>query len=134
MRCIGKIHGIIWQDRIPNKDVLAKAGMSSLFALLTQGHLHWLGHVRRMKNGRIAKDILYRELATVTKPTTMPIVRFKDVCKRDIKTDSINPANWETQATDRSSWRTAIRTCIHTSERGDGSREGGGRKGNVRSR
>ena len=45
------------------------------------------------------------------------IFGLKDVCQRDMKTGSINPANWETQATDRSSWRTAIGTCIRTNER-----------------
>ena len=39
------------------------------------------------------------------------------VCKRDMKTGSINPANWETQVADRSSWRTATRTGIRVSER-----------------
>ena len=39
------------------------------------------------------------------------------ICQRDMKTHSINPANWETQVADRSSWRTAIRTCIRTIER-----------------
>ena len=96
-----------------NKDVLANAGVPSLFALLSQRRLRWLGHVRR----RIPKDTLYGDLATGTRPTGRPVLRFKDVCKRDMKTGSINPANWETQVADRSSWRTAIGRCIHTSER-----------------
>ena len=84
MRCLRKIQSITWQDRIPNKDVLAKAGMPSLFALLSQ---------RRMKDGRIFKGTLYRELSTSTRPTGRLILRFRDVCKCDMKTGSINPAN-----------------------------------------
>ena len=117
MRCLRIFQRITWQDFIPNKDFLAKAGMPNLFALLSQRRLCWYGHVRRMKDGRIPKDTLYGELATGTRPTGMPILRFKDVCKRDMKTGSINPANWETQVADRSSWRTAIRTRISTNER-----------------
>ena len=111
MRCLRKIQGITWQERTPNKNVLAKAGMQSLFALLSKRRLSWLGHVRRMVDGRIPKDTLYVELASGTRPTGRPILRFKDVCKRDIKKGSINPANSEMQAADR------IRTCIRTSAR-----------------
>ena len=67
--CLRKIQSTTWQDRIPNKDVLAKAGMPSLFPLLSKRRLRWLGHVRRMKDARIPKDTLYGDLATGTSPT-----------------------------------------------------------------
>ena len=108
MRCLRRIQGITWQDRILNKDVLAKARMPSLFALLPQRRFSWLGHVRRITDGRIPKDTLYVSLPPAHR---RPILWFKDVRKRDMKTGSINPANSETQAADR------IRTCIRTSER-----------------
>ena len=79
MRCLRKIQGIAWQDRIPDKDVLARAGMPSMFALLSQRRLRWLGHVRRMKNGIIPKDTLYGELATGTRPTRRHVLRFRGV-------------------------------------------------------
>ena len=59
IRCLRKIQGIDWQDRITNKDVLAKEGIQSLFALLSQRRLRWFHHVRRNKDGRIPKDTLY---------------------------------------------------------------------------
>ena len=55
-------------DRIPNNDVLAKAGMPSLFALLFQRRLCWLGHVRRVKDERIPKDTLYGSLPPAPDP------------------------------------------------------------------
>ena len=58
MRCLRRILGISWQDKIPNTEVLAKAGLPSMFTLLRQRRLCWLGHVRRMEDGRIPKDIL----------------------------------------------------------------------------
>ena len=45
----------------------------------------WIGHVRRMKDGRIPKDILYGELAVGKRPRGRPQLRNKDVCKRDMK-------------------------------------------------
>ena len=44
-----------------------------------------LGHVCRMEDGRIPKDILYGELATGQRNTGRPHLRFKDVCKRDMR-------------------------------------------------
>ena len=41
-----------------------------------------------------------------------PVLRYKDVCKRDMKTGNINLANWEATAADRSSWRLAVKAGI----------------------
>ena len=87
-----------------------------MFAILSQKCLRWLGHVRRMQDGRIPKDILYGKLATGSRLAGRPVLRYKDVCKRDMKTGNINPADWEATAADRSSWRLAIKAGIQTSE------------------
>ncbi|XP_037774604.1 uncharacterized protein LOC119571296, partial [Penaeus monodon] len=106
-----RILGITWQDRVPNKNVLDQEGIPSMFVLLTQRRLRWLGHVRRMDDGRIPKDILFGELATGSRPTGRPLLRFKDVCKRDMRAGDIDPAGWESVAEDRSSWRSAVKAC-----------------------
>ena len=49
-RCLRRILGITWQDYVSNKDVVAQAGLPSMFALLNQRRLGWLGHVSRMKD------------------------------------------------------------------------------------
>jgi len=55
LRCLSRMLGITWQDHVTNIDVLAKAGMPSMYAILTQRRLHWLGHVIRTDDGRIPK-------------------------------------------------------------------------------
>ena len=92
LRCLRRILGISWQDHVPNKQILEQAGIQSVFAILSQKRLRWLGHVRRMQDGRIPKDILCGELATGSRPAERPVLRCKDVCKRDMKTGNINPA------------------------------------------
>ena len=69
-----------------------------MFSLLSQRCLRWLGHVRRMEDGRIPKDLLYVQLASETRRTGHPTLRFKDVCKRDMKECNIDPDTWETAA------------------------------------
>ena len=104
MRCLRRLLGITWQDCIANASVLSRAGMPSMFAILTQRRLRWLGHVCRMEDGRIPKDILYSELATGTRPTGRPALRFKDACKRDLKTCGISTADLEQATSDRTQW------------------------------
>ena len=85
LRCLRRILCISWQDHISNTEVLAKAGPLSIYVLLTKRRLRWLGHVTRMHDGRLPKDILYGELATGSRPTGRPTLRYKDVLKRDLK-------------------------------------------------
>ena len=113
MRCLRRILGITWQDHVTNKAVLEKAGILSMFALLSQRRLRWLGHVSRMDDGRIPKDLLYGQLEIGSRPVGRPALRFKDVCKRDMKNRDINPSNWENMAADRNSWKDAVKTGAH---------------------
>ena len=62
-------HMITWQDKGTNKLVLEKAGIPSLYSLLKQRNMRWLGHVTWMKDGRIPMNLLYGELATGKRPT-----------------------------------------------------------------
>ena len=58
-----------------------------------------------MEDGRILKDIFYGELASGKRPKGRPQLRYKDVCKRDMKALDIDPKSWEVTASDRSRWR-----------------------------
>ena len=63
------------------------------------------------------EDLLFGELAFGTRPTGRPALRYKDVCKRDLKAGSFNPLKLETAASDRVGWRTTIRRVAKASEK-----------------
>ena len=109
MRCLRRLLGITWQDRVRNEDILERAGVRSMNCILKQKRLRWLGHICRMKDGRIPKDLLFGELATGTRPLGRPNLRFKDICKRDLKDCGIEPADLQTASSNRSNWRTTCR-------------------------
>ena len=69
-----------------------------------------------MDNGRIPKDVLFGELANGTRPRGRPVLRYKDVCKRDLKLTGIDPDTWESLADDRSGWRHAVREGVRRGE------------------
>ena len=116
MRCLRRILGISWEEKVPNTEVLSRANLPTMFTLLRQRRLRWLGHVHRMDDGRIPKDILYGELAAGKRNTGRPQLRFRDVCKRDMKALQMDPDHWEALAADRPRWRSSLMKHLKTGE------------------
>ena len=87
-----------------------------MYTLLRQRRLRWLGHVRRMEDGCIPKDILYGELALGRRTTGRPHLRYKDVCIRDMKAVDIDTMSLEGLAADRMEWRSALKQHLETDE------------------
>ncbi|XP_048583704.1 uncharacterized protein LOC125563054 [Nematostella vectensis] len=116
MRCLRRILGIHWSDKVTNNEVLERSGLPTLFTLLRQRRLRWLGHVCRMENGRIPKDLLYGELAHGSRPVGRPKLRFKDSCKRDMLAIGLDVDNWEKLAEDRSRWRSECAAALNSGE------------------
>ena len=54
-----------------------------------------------MGKGSFPKDFLYDELEGTGK-TGCPLLRFKDVCKRDMKSAAIDIESWKLMVKDRS--------------------------------
>ena len=107
-RCLRRILRITWQHKIPNEVVLKRTGLTTMYTTLSQYKLRCLGHVRRMEDGWIPKDLLYGELADGKRNIGRPALRFKDACKRDMKTLNIDTTTWEEIADDRSKWRSLL--------------------------
>ena len=116
MRCLKRILSITWQDRIPYSDILDRARIRSMYSLLSQRRLRWLGHVRRMEDGRLPKNILYGQLTSGARPVGRPSLRFKDACNRDMKACDISPKDWEAVAEDRTTWRQATHRGIERAD------------------
>ena len=114
MRCLRRILDIKWLDKVTNNEVFARTGLSSLYTLLQQRRLRWLGHVSRMPDGRIPKDLLYGELASGSRVQGRPHLRFKDACKRDMKALEPDPTTgcWWPQ-TETSGGRSCIQQEAH---------------------
>jgi len=70
-----------------------------------------------LDGGRIPKDILYGELATGSKPAGRPVLRYKDISKRDMRAGNIDPAAWEAVAEDCSDWRRTVKARVQRSEK-----------------
>ena len=69
-----------------------------------------------MGKGRIPNDLLYGELEKGTHTTGCPLLRFKDICKRDMKCAAIDIESWELMVKDRSTWQHLIKEGIKHAE------------------
>jgi len=116
LRCLRRILGVTWQDKVTNNTILQRAGIPSMYCLLKQRRMRWLGHLVRMEDGRIPKDLLYGELTYGKRPTGRPKLRYKDICKRDLKALNIDINSWEALAHNRQAWRSAVKEGLKLHE------------------
>ena len=70
-----------------------------------------------MNTERIPKFLLYGELVVGKRNRGRPKLRFKDVCKRDLKRFNIGTDDWELLANDRAKWRSTIHKRLQEREK-----------------
>ena len=108
INCLKKLLHITWRDHIPDTEVLERTKMSSVQTILRKNQLRWAGHVARMDNNRLPKQLLYCELADGERNHGRQKKRFKDTLKAGMKDFGIDPDSWEDKAANRSSWRSSV--------------------------
>ncbi|KAI8515959.1 hypothetical protein Bbelb_067720 [Branchiostoma belcheri] len=108
MRSLRTIMNIRWQDKITNQEVLDRAQSSSIEALLLKAQLRWSGHVSRMDDSRIPRQLLYGELKLGSRRRGRPKLRYKDVLKNNLQWCGIKPSEFEAAAADRPAWRALV--------------------------
>ena len=86
--CFRKLLKIKWQDRIPDTEVLKRAGMQSVHTLLKLAWLRWTGHVTRMPEEHLPKKILYGELEMGKLSHGGQKKQYKDTLKAPSKTST----------------------------------------------
>ena len=106
--CIRRILCIKWTSFTPDTDVLSKANIPSISALLLRSRLRWAGHLARLGDERLPKQMFYGELTEGKRARHKPKLRFKDCLKTSLKQANIGIDNWEDSAEDRASWRKLI--------------------------
>ena len=116
MRCLRRILGVTWKHRIPNTEILQKTASASISNILHRSHLRWLGHVIRMNDSRLPKQLLYGELSRGTRSVGRPVKRYKDTTQQVLRACSINPKDLEMTASDRNVWRSTCAKGLKTHE------------------
>ena len=108
LNCLRKLLHIKWQEHIPDTEVLERTKLPSVPTLLRKNQLRWAGHVVRMDDSRLPKQLLYCELAEGERSLGRQKKRFKDTLKAGMKDFGIDPDSWENTAANRTSWRSSV--------------------------
>ena len=116
MRSLRTILNIKWQDRVSNLQVLGMAESISIEAMILKSRLRWVGHVIRMEDNRLKKQLMFGELAYGKRMQGRPLKRFKDCVKASISHAEIITKELEARTHDRTEWRALTRHAMDTFE------------------
>ena len=105
IKSLRSILGITWRDRITHVEIFRRTDSSSLETNLCRRQLRWLGHLIRMDDSRLPKQMLYGELTTGRRSAGGQRKRHKDHMKVVLKKFDIDPSRLESSSTDRNAWR-----------------------------
>nr|VZI40904.1 unnamed protein product [Spirometra erinaceieuropaei] len=110
LSCLRWILKLRWQDRIPDTDLLEWTIILSICAMLGQLQMRWRGHLVRLDNDRLPKQLFYGDVVRCPRRQGGQVHRYKDSLKTSVKHLQVNPANCEDFARDRPISRRTMKT------------------------
>ena len=116
IRSLQKILGLTWADCVPHVTILQTAKSSSIESLIIRRQLRWVGHVIRMPENRLPKQLLFGELSEGHRSVGGQKKRFKDHLNALLKKCNIPSAELEERASDRIGWRSSCRQAAQQFE------------------
>ena len=96
---------------VTNTEVFKRTNCISIEAMLLKSCLRWTGHVIRMDDHRIPKQLLFGELEQGHRRQGRPCKRFKDTVKAGLQWCGILPTELVATALDRQRWCTLIQSA-----------------------
>ena len=91
-----------------NSEVLKRSGMTGIECMITKQQLQWVGHVTRMNDRRLRKQVIYGQLLNAKRRTGGRKLRYKNMLRHHLQNVGINQDNWESLASDRLVWRKKV--------------------------
>ena len=113
-RCIRCMLGVSrlqqWKERITSRELAKAFGMTERVTDILRKHrLRWLGHVARMDNDRIPKQLLFGELLR-PRPSHGTKRRWRDLTRGDMQLLGLGET-WYEAAQDSNRWTNICKDC-----------------------
>ena len=96
-------------DKVTNKDILERTGLTFREILLIRKNLRWTGNLMRMSPDRLPKQSLNSQLSSDHIKRGRPRLRFKDTIKRNLKLRDIKTDSWTSPLQQRGKWRAIVK-------------------------
>ena len=109
MSSLRKILAVTWKDKVSDTEVLRRTRSVSVENIIYRSHLRWIGHLIRMDDGRLPKQLFYGELVEGTRSVGRQLKRYRDQSLSILKACRIDQKNIEALAKDRDRWRDTCR-------------------------
>ena len=93
--CMRQILHIKWQSHVSDTEVLGKAWLPSIQSMVMKSCLRWFGHIVRMDDGRLLRQLFYSEMWEGKRSALKPKKRFKDTIKYYLKQSGLPVDQWE---------------------------------------
>ena len=116
IKCLQRIIGLTWRDRVPHTEILKRTGTKSMEATFLQHQLRWVGHTIRMPEDRLPRQLLYGQLRHGQRSAGGQKRRYKDQLKTTLKRCGIPHTQLESSASDRTLWRRLCHTGLQSFE------------------
>jgi len=94
-RCLRRILKIRWQDCRTNNSFFEETNSTIIEGMIIKHQLRWAGHVVRMPDPRLPKQIMYFQLRNGQRNQGGQFKRYKDVLKANMKKCQIDIIDWE---------------------------------------
>ena len=101
----------LWHQQhqlLNNDDVLNRTHLKPLRSYLARRRLRWLGHVARMGQHRLPRQLLTSWVSN-PRPRGAPLMTFGRSVAKDLQEAGIELDNWYELAHDRALWREVVR-------------------------
>jgi hypothetical protein len=93
---------------LTNKEIYAGVKKSAIIETISLNRLRWFGHVQRMEENRIPKEVLYMNLGTTTL-RSRPRNRWQDEVREDGRI--AGGEEWQEKVHNREEWKKLLRTA-----------------------
>ena len=114
LRWLRKTAHIKWQEHVPNTTVLKICNISGIQALLQNAQIRRCGHVIRMDDTWIPKQVFYEQLYHGDRRPGGQYKRYKDCLKFTL--NHIAPTELEALAMDRANWHSSCKSAVEKFE------------------
>ena len=85
-------------------------------SLLIQRRLRWLGHAHPMEPDHLPREILFGEMREGIIRVGRPLLRYKEIIKRDLRSALIDTSAWDDIAKHRDTWRQSVKVGVSKAE------------------
>ena len=116
-RCLRRILGITYRDRITNEEVLRRSGLRKLQDIVTERRVRLAGHVLRMVDGWVPKVAMHWTPNGGKRKQGRPKITWRSTFHQDLKVLNIPPDEAKAVAADRIRWRKLVAKCAHEHRR-----------------